>query len=75
MSTLKEFWGGVRSVREGEGGEHPGESAGREGRLPHLTVGGTLVIRFDGPERFQWWKGGQSVKRTVEEVRAWAGRS
>jgi hypothetical protein len=42
------------------------------GRMPHFTPGGTLVIPFDCPERFHWWKpGGQSVKETTAEVRSW----
>lgn len=28
-------------------------------RLPFLSADGTLVIPFDSPERFHWWKGGQ----------------
>jgi hypothetical protein len=38
-------------------------------RLPYLTEGGILVIPFDSPERFHWWKGGQSVATTLIEVR------
>jgi hypothetical protein len=37
---------------------------------PHLTPGGTLVIPFDSPERYHWWKGGQSVAATRAEVLA-----
>lgn len=40
-------------------------------RLPHFTPGGTLVIPFDSPERFHWWKGGQSVAATRAEVESW----
>ena len=25
-------------------------------KLPYLTAGGTLVIPFDSPERYHWWK-------------------
>ena len=39
-------------------------------RLPFLTAGGTLVIPFDSPERYHWWRGGQSVAETLSEVRA-----
>jgi len=39
-------------------------------RLPHFTPGGTLVIPFDSPERFHWWKGGQSTAETRREVLA-----
>jgi hypothetical protein len=41
-----------------------------EPRLPYLTAGGGLVIPFDAPERYHWWKGGQSVAATMAEVRA-----
>lgn len=54
---LKESWEGVRGVREGEE------------RIPHLLPDGTLVIPFDSPERYHWWKGGQSVVETRREVR------
>ena len=37
-------------------------------RLPYLTPGGTLVIPFDSPERFHWWKGGQTIAETRVEV-------
>jgi hypothetical protein len=39
-------------------------------RLPFLTAGGTLSIPFDSPERYHWWRGGQSVAETLAEVRA-----
>jgi hypothetical protein len=38
-------------------------------KLPHLTPGGTLVIPMDSPERYHWWKGGQSVSETLAEVK------
>src|SRR5262249_30033762 len=53
----KDFDRGVRCVR-----------VNRE-KLPHLTPGGDLVIPFDSPERYHWWKSGQSVKETLAEVR------
>ena len=37
-------------------------------RLPRLTPGGTLVIPFDAPERYHWWRGGQSIAETRAEV-------
>jgi hypothetical protein len=37
-------------------------------RLPYLTSAGDLVIPFDSPERYHWWKGGQSVAQTRAEV-------
>jgi hypothetical protein len=38
-------------------------------RLPFLTAAGDLVIPFDSPERYHWWKGGQSVAATLAEVK------
>jgi hypothetical protein len=38
-------------------------------RLPYLTAGGDLVIPFDSPERYHWWKtDGQRL--SVAEIRA-----
>ncbi|MEI8292238.1 MAG: hypothetical protein WCH99_22435, partial [Verrucomicrobiota bacterium] len=45
---------------------------GHQGRLPYLTADGTLVIPFDSPERYHWWKpdgARQSVATTLAEVR------
>ena len=38
--------------------------------LPYLTPGGTLVIPFASDPKYHWWKGGQSVKQTLAEVKA-----
>jgi len=38
-------------------------------RLPFLTAGGDLSIPFDSPERYHWWRGGQSVAQTLHEVK------
>jgi hypothetical protein len=38
-------------------------------RLPFLTAGGTLSIPFDSPDRYHWWRGGQSVAQTLQEVK------
>lgn len=38
-------------------------------RLPYLTAGGDLSIPFDSPERYHWWKNGQSVAETLLEVK------
>ena len=41
-------------------------------KLPYLTADGTLVIPFDSPERYHWWKpDGQrlTVNQTMEEVK------
>ncbi len=40
-------------------------------RMPYLTPSGVLGIPFESPERFQWWKGGQSIAETRAEVRSW----
>jgi len=54
---LTEFAEGVRSVREDKAA------------FPHLLADGTLVIPFGSPERFHWWKDGQSISETRAEVR------
>jgi hypothetical protein len=75
VSTYKEFRGGVPGVPEQAGAEQPPEAAGKQGRMPYFTADGTLSIPFDSPERFHWWKGGQSVKETIAEVRSWTGKN
>ena len=72
--TLKDYGEGVRSVRAvplqielGEGVRAVRDSQ----RLPHFTLGGTLVIPFDSAARFHWWKGGQSLAETRAEVESW----
>ena len=37
-------------------------------RLPYLTPSGDLGIPFDSPERYHWWKGGQSPDATKQEL-------
>ena len=37
---------------------------------PFLTADGTLSIPFDSDPKYHWWKGGQSVKATMAEVKA-----
>lgn len=39
-------------------------------RKPYLTADGTLVIPFDSDPKYHWWKGGQSVKDTLAEIKA-----
>ena len=54
----------------GEKGIQPLSHAGE--KLPYLTPGGTLVIPFDSPERYHWWKpDGErlSVAETMQEVK------
>ena len=50
--------------------EKDSKTAVRGVRLPYFTPGGTLGIPFESPERFHWWKGGQSVAETRAEVLA-----
>lgn len=38
---------------------------------PFIEKCGTLVIPFDCHPRYHWWNGGQSVKETEGEVKAW----
>ena len=38
-------------------------------KKPHFTPGGTLVIPFDCDPKYHWWKGGQSMKKTIAELR------
>jgi hypothetical protein len=50
-----------------------GQEAARPGRPlrePYLTPGGDLVIPFDSDPKYHWWKGGQSVKNTIAELKA-----
>jgi hypothetical protein len=61
---LKEFADPVRSVRV------LAAPAVDKPRLPHLLSDGTLVIPFSSPERYFWWKGGQSVRQTKQELLA-----
>ena len=43
-------------------------SVPKKERLPYLTQAGDLVIPFDSPERYQWWKRGQSPQQTRAEL-------
>jgi hypothetical protein len=52
VEQLKDLESGVRGVRSC-GSEPP--IVGGE-RLPFLMADGTLVIPFDSPERYHWWK-------------------
>lgn len=44
-------------------------SDAEKGSLPFLTAGGDLSIPFDSPERYHWWRGGQSIAETLAEVK------
>ncbi len=67
---LKDSESGVPSVPIAVVAEPP-PVAGE--RLPYLTPGGTLVIPFDSPERYHWWKPPheqrQRVATTLNEVK------
>jgi len=63
---LKDLESGVPSVPTAVAAEPP-ITAGE--RLPFLTADGTLSIPFDSPERYHWWKGGQSIAETLAEVK------
>jgi hypothetical protein len=69
--TLKEFGQGVLGVLndkvESES-ETPVLSVLDSERLPYITPAGDLVIPFSSPERYHWWKGGQSVAETRAEA-------
>jgi hypothetical protein len=62
QEKLKDLESAVRDARTPCGGP--------SSRLPFLTAGGDLSIPFDSPERYHWWRGGQSVAETLREVRA-----
>jgi hypothetical protein len=59
QEKLEDLESAVRSVRTVPTGE----------LLPFLTPGGDLSIPFDSPERYHWWRGGQSVAETLNEVK------
>jgi hypothetical protein len=62
--TCKDWNLAVPSVPEQEGAS----STPKKQKLPFFTSDGTLSIPFDSPERYHWWKGGQSVKETIAEL-------
>ncbi|MEI7732839.1 MAG: hypothetical protein WCO56_24925 [Verrucomicrobiota bacterium] len=73
--TYKDFCKGVPSVPGGNVEMDsqrgvPSVPEAKAGRLPYLTPDGTLVIPFDCPERYHWWKSGQSVVETIAELLA-----
>lgn len=54
--------------------EHKGETvAYLKGTLPkpHSGPDGDLVIPFGSDPRYHWWKGRQSTKETIEELKSW----
>jgi hypothetical protein len=60
---------GVPSVPEEKGDRDGRDGRDADKRLPYLLADGTLVIPFDSPERYHWWKGGQSIRQTVGELK------
>ncbi len=64
---------GVRGGASGASGpqefEFELERGVRGVRMPYLMPDGVLVIPFDSPERYHWWKAGQSVVETMTELR------
>ncbi len=68
ICKLVEFDTPVRSVREDEVNGTNGRNGSNGAHLPYLTTSGDLVIPFDSPERYHWWKGGQSIRRTKQEL-------
>jgi hypothetical protein len=62
--------GDLLSVRVAQGElakSEPGRT--EEPRKPYFTADGTLRIPFDSDPKYHWWKGGQSVKKTIAELR------
>lgn len=37
---------------------------------PYLTEKGELIISSDVEDTYKWWAGGQSIKKTLEELEA-----
>ena len=37
---------------------------------PYITPKGDLIISFDNDSKYHWWRGGQSVLRTLVELGA-----
>jgi hypothetical protein len=66
--TIKDFRAGVRGVPDASKSGPMERPAKEQVRLPYLMPDGTLVIPFNSPEQFHWWKGGQSVKDTKAEI-------
>ncbi len=75
MGKLKEFETPVPSVPTDEHDSDGAEAVPSvpdfpppKSDRPHLLADGTLVIPFQSPERYHWWKGGQSVAQTLAEL-------
>jgi len=70
LHIYKDLEKGVPGVPSGSEAEVVSPPTCGGERLPFLTADGTLSIPFDSPERYHWWKGGQSVKATRAELEA-----
>lgn len=44
--------------------------AGKIKPMPFITRWGTLTIPHNSPERYHWWNRGQSILKTLEELKA-----
>jgi len=65
QEKLKDLESGVPSVPTPVVAEPP-PVAGE--RLPYLTPGGSLVIPFDSPERYHWWKPPHEERLSPDET-------
>jgi hypothetical protein len=48
----------------------PNQSLALKGPRPFIDSSGGLVIPSNSPARYQWWKGGQSVDETLNEIQS-----
>lgn len=68
----EQFMGDDTPICKGSGNAVPSVPSQLKGeRMPYLTPGGVLGIPIESPERFHWWKGGQSIAETRAEVEQW----
>lgn len=58
----------VPKPSDGKDLDSPAQSVPNRSPKPYIDTYGNLRIPFDSPERFHWWKGGQSVAETLREV-------
>jgi len=48
----------------------PNQSLAQKGLRPFIDSSGGLVIPSNSPARYHWWKGGQSVDETLNEIQS-----
>ena len=53
----------------GENGVAATPAVSERPKKPYFTADGTLRIPFDCDPKYHWWKGGQSMKKTIAELR------